>query len=134
MEIDITKKIDEYVFAIDESSCVECGQCRRFCPVPGVITIDDDYQHVINPETCIGCGVCVAFCPAEPETIFKVPRAEAISREWIKAKRRCTWRTRFHFETHPIMGPLTLEARISLRDKQKVEIVADNAAQYDGGE
>jgi hypothetical protein len=32
------------------------------------------------------------------------------------------------------MGPLTLDARMSLRDKQKSELVADNAAQYDGSE
>lgn len=134
MEIDITKKVDEFVFAINEDTCVECGQCRRFCPVPNVITIDDDYQHVINPETCIGCGICVAFCPAAPETITKVPRAEAISREWAKAKRRCTWRSKWHFETHPIMGPLTLEARLSLRAISQSERVPTNAQTYDATE
>lgn len=107
--------MEEYVFAIDENTCIECGSCRRYCPVPNTIFIDADYQHTIDPSMCTGCGICEAFCPV-PNTIFQVSHAEAQSRERLKAIRRSIWRSKWHYETHPVMGPVTLEARRMVRD------------------
>jgi Na+-translocating ferredoxin:NAD+ oxidoreductase RNF subunit RnfB len=74
------------------------------------VFIDEDYQHTIDPDMCTGCGICVAFCPAAPATIQRVPIADARTREALKATRRAVWRGKWHFETHPVMGPLTEEA------------------------
>lgn len=116
----------ELVFAIDENTCVECGNCRRYCPVPGAIIISLEYQHTILADVCTGCGICEAFCPV-PGTIFPIwqesptvlpamdaGQAQAVER--LKARRRVIWRDRWHFSSHPIMNPITLAARRRLRD------------------
>jgi MinD superfamily P-loop ATPase len=104
----------DYVYTINEDSCVECGQCRRYCPLPNAIIIDENYQHTVVADVCSGCGVCEAFCPV-PNTLVKTPRAQAQSAERIKALRQTIWRTQWQYHEHPVMGPLTQEARQELR-------------------
>lgn len=103
------------VLMIDSAECVECGQCRRFCPLPGAIIINQEYQHeIISP--CTGCGLCVAFCPV-PNAI-KVRTAHQplnIQRGRLKLLRRVVWRSTWYYHSHPLMGPLTLKARLTLR-------------------
>lgn len=110
---------DNYVYAIDQGTCVECGCCRRYCPVEGAVIIDQTYQHVIVPDRCIGCGICEAFCPV-PETIFKIPYATAQALERLRATRRAVWRGKWHYSDHPVMGPLTKEAARQIRPPQDV--------------
>src|SRR6266849_3757726 len=112
--------MNQYAFAINEMTCIECGQCRRYCPIPGAIVINDEYQHTIVADVCTGCGICEAFCPV-PDTLYKVGRSsssavEAQAPTYLTALRRVVWRRRWRYHTHPIMQPLTLEARSTVRE------------------
>lgn len=104
-------------FHIDESLCVECGQCRRFCPIVEAIYIDERYQHVINNDLCTGCGLCEAFCPI-PKAIFSIKSSsttiEPYHREYLRNLRRVVWRGKWLFHDHPLLGIVTYQARQSL--------------------
>jgi ferredoxin len=50
-------------FDIDEAKCVECGACRRYCPVDCIPY--DGLQHRVALERCVGCVICYAVCPAD---------------------------------------------------------------------
>lgn len=58
-------------FAIDEAKCVDCGACRRYCPVDCIPYLR--MQHQIDVPRCIGCVICYAVCPADAV----VPLAES---------------------------------------------------------
>ena len=112
--------MNEHVFAINETNCIECGQCRRYCPIPGAIVISDAYQHTVVADICTGCGICEAFCPV-PDTLYKVAKTpslslEAQAAEYLVALRRVVWRRQWRYHTHPIMQPLTVEARNTIRE------------------
>lgn len=103
------------VFAIDSENCVECGQCRRYCPLKDVIRINaESYQHEIDPDTCSGCGLCEAFCPV-PGALYTIEQVAPQASDYLAALRRVTWRGQWHFEDHPVMGPLTEQARATLK-------------------
>src|SRR5262249_52787045 len=97
-----------------------CGQCRRYCPIPGAVIIDSNYQHTVAADLCTGCGICEAFCPV-PGTLFKVARApapalEAQASAYLTALRRVVWRHQWRYHSHPVMHPLTDEARNRVRE------------------
>lgn len=69
---------------------------------------------MIDASICTGCGICEAFCPV-PDTIFKVAAEAAQSLERLRAMRRTIWRREWEFETHPIMGQVTEQAKQELR-------------------
>lgn len=50
-------------FAIDEKRCIDCGACRRYCPVDCIPY--QRLQHRVDLERCIGCTICYAVCPAD---------------------------------------------------------------------
>jgi Fe-S-cluster-containing hydrogenase component 2 len=50
-------------FVIDEVACVECGACRRYCPVDCIEY--QDLQHQVILDQCVGCTICYAVCPAD---------------------------------------------------------------------
>jgi len=50
---------------IDESKCIGCGACVRFCQ-HGVFSLDGDRRkaRVVNPYSCVvGCAACDKICP-----------------------------------------------------------------------
>ena len=112
----------DFVFAIDEKTCIECGRCRRYCPIPGAIVINSNYQHTIVADLCTDCGICEAFCPI-PNVIFRVEK-NAVSPEQIKpptsgeflmALRRVVWRSKWNYHDNPVMKPIAAEAREQLK-------------------
>src|SRR5579859_4488169 len=120
--------MSEFVFAINEESCIECGQCRRYCPIAGAIIIDERYQHHVLADVCTGCGLCEAFCPV-PHTLYRIARKlseefpvevahhdERKVLDYLIVLRRVVWRGRWRYHDHPIMRPITAEARTRLRD------------------
>jgi NAD-dependent dihydropyrimidine dehydrogenase PreA subunit len=42
---------------LDQSTCIQCGVCRKVCPM------DIDPQQSQNQLECIRCGECVSNCP-----------------------------------------------------------------------
>lgn len=46
-----------YQMRLDRSKCVDCGQCRRCCPMDVEVTRD------VNSPECIRCGRCASVCP-----------------------------------------------------------------------
>jgi len=55
---------------IDKSKCIECGLCRKNCPVNA---ISEDF--VVNTDLCTKCNSCIEVCPVN--TISRVPRGGA---------------------------------------------------------
>ena len=50
-------------FTIDEEACIDCGACRRYCPVDCIPY--EGLRHQIVQEPCTGCTICYAVCPAD---------------------------------------------------------------------
>lgn len=55
-------------FAIDESRCIQCGECAADCPA-GIISLDP-FPAVTNEEACIRCQHCLAVCPTAALSIL----------------------------------------------------------------
>ena len=45
---------------VDQSRCVRCGRCQRWCPADAMTV--DDYGVQIEMPACIGCAECIAVC------------------------------------------------------------------------
>jgi MinD superfamily P-loop ATPase len=112
--------MNDPVYAINEALCIECGQCRRYCPLAGAIVIDERYQHVVIEDKCSGCGLCEAFCPV-PGAIVVKPRESKTTRERLKILRRVVWRGTWSYHEHPLMGAVTHAARQHLRAYRRSE-------------
>jgi formate hydrogenlyase subunit 6/NADH:ubiquinone oxidoreductase subunit I len=61
-------------FVIEENACVECGACRRYCPVDCIPY--EHMQHQVNLEQCVGCTICYAVCPAD--AVLPVPYGRTV--------------------------------------------------------
>ena len=47
---------------IDESKCVGCNLCGKYCPTEATYYDKDKKKLVFNEKICIGCGQCVNQC------------------------------------------------------------------------
>lgn len=47
---------------LDESECIQCGICWKFCPD---VAIDINDYPKINYDYCKGCGICAVECPTD---------------------------------------------------------------------
>jgi len=57
-----------FVAAIDQDECSECGVCAdERCPMDA---IEEDSGYEVQPDRCIGCGVCTITCPTEAITLI----------------------------------------------------------------
>lgn len=50
--------------AIDLTTCTQCGECIKVCPVQA-ISRDKNGVVRINKKICVGCFMCVAACPED---------------------------------------------------------------------
>ncbi len=55
-------------FKIDETRCIQCGECATDCPA-GVIAMQD-YPVMTDEEGCIRCQHCLAVCPTAAVSIL----------------------------------------------------------------
>jgi MauM/NapG family ferredoxin protein len=44
---------------LDDAKCIDCGKCRRICPVGAI------QGKALSPEECTFCGSCVRPCPVD---------------------------------------------------------------------
>jgi len=47
---------------IDQSKCISCGMCRKFCPD---VCIDLTPKATVDYDYCKGCLLCVTVCPVK---------------------------------------------------------------------
>jgi 2-oxoacid:acceptor oxidoreductase delta subunit (pyruvate/2-ketoisovalerate family) len=57
---------------VDQSQCIHCGICWKFCP-DAAISIENN-QFAINYYFCKGCGICAAECPKKCITLVEEGR------------------------------------------------------------
>ncbi len=60
-----------YLPKIDDSKCLQCGECIDVCPAD-VVEAAGDTTKVVYPEQCLGCESCVSVCPSEAITVSEV--------------------------------------------------------------
>jgi len=48
---------------IDNSNCIQCGICWKFCP-DVAIHIENEFP-VVDYDYCKGCGICAEECPTK---------------------------------------------------------------------
>jgi 2-oxoisovalerate ferredoxin oxidoreductase delta subunit len=48
---------------IDNSNCIQCGICWKFCP-DVAIYIENEFP-VVDLDYCKGCGICAEECPSK---------------------------------------------------------------------
>lgn len=61
---DIVDRENKAVSIVDESKCIGCGMCPKWCFFDAIKieTIDGKKKAVISKELCDGCGLCAALC------------------------------------------------------------------------
>jgi ferredoxin len=68
----------QYKYYIDEPTCINCGSCRRFCPVDAIPYVN--LQHQIDMDNCIGCTICYAVCPVDAVEVTRLkPPHDAVT-------------------------------------------------------
>lgn len=46
-----------------KSSCIDCDNCRLFCPEQAIHLFDQTYH--IDQWACTLCAVCIEICPVD---------------------------------------------------------------------
>lgn len=59
---------------IEETACVGCGKCGKFCPTQATGYDKQQKKLWFEPQSCIGCGQCVTQCP--------FPVRKLVPQEW----------------------------------------------------
>ncbi|VVB71639.1 NAD(P)H-quinone oxidoreductase subunit I, chloroplastic [uncultured archaeon] len=49
----------KYELKVDREKCIECGKCRKVCPMQLPV------NEILSKPDCIKCGRCVEACPKE---------------------------------------------------------------------
>jgi len=52
----------------DDSLCLGCGACEKYCPVNAISLVDEKAN--IDTQKCIGCGQCALQCPEDAITLI----------------------------------------------------------------
>ena len=47
--------------------CINCGECRRVCPIVDAVYFAGD-KYRINNDACVYCGDCRDVCPCDAIT------------------------------------------------------------------
>ncbi|ACV24172.1 4Fe-4S ferredoxin iron-sulfur binding domain protein [Methanocaldococcus fervens AG86] len=56
------RKIRLKNYELDESKCIKCGICARYCPTDAIKVVIRKSIDV-NLDSCMGCGACAEVCP-----------------------------------------------------------------------
>ena len=55
---------------LDESKCIKCTICWKFCPDVAIKMDDDEYPQ-FDMAHCKGCGICANECPKGAITMVR---------------------------------------------------------------
>lgn len=58
-----------FIAAVDEAKCDECGACVKRCQVDAIHLSDPSGKAAVNADLCLGCGHCVAVCTKNALTL-----------------------------------------------------------------
>jgi H+/Na+-translocating ferredoxin:NAD+ oxidoreductase subunit B len=64
-----------YLAAIDDEQCDQCGLCQERCQVNA---ITEDVAMIVDAHKCIGCGVCVSACPNQAMTLKPIAQSDMV--------------------------------------------------------
>ena len=67
----------------DESKCVGCNLCNRYCPTDATWYDRDNKKLMFDINKCIGCGQCVTQCHFEVRHMVRDER-----NVFVKTKRK----------------------------------------------
>ncbi|AHF80932.1 3-methyl-2-oxobutanoate dehydrogenase subunit delta [Thermococcus paralvinellae] len=59
-----------FIPVVDESKCIKCYICWKFCPEPSIYIKEDGYV-AIDYDYCKGCGICANECPTKAITMVR---------------------------------------------------------------
>jgi Fe-S-cluster-containing hydrogenase component 2 len=68
-----------HTYRIDEAACINCGSCRRFCPVDAIPY--RGLRHQVEMARCIGCTICFALCPVDAVIVSTGDTRQAVALE-----------------------------------------------------
>lgn len=54
---------------VDESECIQCGQCSASCAYNALV-LDEHMMLVVNRDNCTGCRTCVDSCPRRCISVY----------------------------------------------------------------
>ncbi|HIS67610.1 MAG TPA: 4Fe-4S binding protein [Candidatus Scatomorpha merdipullorum] len=49
--------------SVDESACIRCGTCARYCPTACISVSKEGAPLSFDWDYCKGCGICANECP-----------------------------------------------------------------------
>jgi|AntAceMinimDraft_9_1070365.scaffolds.fasta_scaffold01415_2 pyruvate ferredoxin oxidoreductase delta subunit len=55
---------------IDQTKCIKCGTCWKFCP-DNAVRKNEKGEFEINYDYCKGCGICAKECPVKAIKMVK---------------------------------------------------------------
>lgn len=55
---------------LDESRCVRCGICARYCPTACIEVHKEGAALSFDWNYCKGCGICANECPRQALTMI----------------------------------------------------------------
>ncbi|MCM8758089.1 MAG: electron transport complex subunit RsxC [Candidatus Omnitrophica bacterium] len=74
------------VLSLEESFCIRCGRCVKYCPVglmPAILSLSSQSQNwqlakEYNVFDCIECGLCGYVCPAKRNMVQYIKSAKLV--------------------------------------------------------
>lgn len=100
------------IAVIDESICVGCTICLKYCPTDAIIGANK-LMHTVITDECTGCELCIAPCPMDciemVELEERIP-TWSIDNEIVKEKAD---KARIRFNNH--------KTRLHLEEEEKIK-------------
>jgi len=66
----------DFRVAVDEASCVGCGDCVARCQFNALSMVED--VSTVDWTRCVGCGVCTLTCPSGALALQRRPEEEIV--------------------------------------------------------
>jgi MinD superfamily P-loop ATPase len=70
-EIDSERTVYKRIPRVDETRCLECGECGDICQFGAIVCVQG--PPLVFPDLCHGCGGCACVCPRQAIEEIKLP-------------------------------------------------------------